>query len=64
MTSRVDSAALLAFVAQSKRPLRTRGRLELIERHWIELEALVCPLAASASGATKFLGCTAALPQT
>lgn len=56
-----DSARLLAFVAQSKRPLRTIGRLELIERHWIELEALVCPLSPGADGVIKFLGCTSAL---
>jgi hypothetical protein len=57
-----DSAALLAFVARAKRPIRTIGRLELIERHWIELEALVCPLApAHATQGGKFLGCVAAL---
>ncbi|WP_374380495.1 hypothetical protein [Dongia sp.] len=58
-----DSAALLTFVAQAKRPLRTVGRLELIERHWVELEAIVCPLAPTPSGQAKFLGCAAALPQ-
>ncbi len=54
-----DSAAFLAFVAQSRRPLRTLGHLELIERHWVELEAIVCPLAPDAKNAPKFLGCTA-----
>jgi len=54
-----DSAAFLAFVAQAKRPLRTIGRLELIERHWIELETVVCPLALGEDGNAKFLGCTA-----
>jgi hypothetical protein len=54
-----DSAAFLAFVAQAKRPLRTIGRLELIERHWIELETVVCPLAPADDGRAKFLGCTA-----
>jgi hypothetical protein len=58
-----DSAALLTFVAQAKRPLRTIGRLELIERHWIELEALICPLRPDADGRAKFLGCTAAIPR-
>ncbi|WP_374313774.1 PAS domain-containing protein [Dongia sp.] len=58
-----DSAALLTFVAQAKRPLRTIGRLELIERHWIELEALICPLRPDADGGAKFLGCTAAIPR-
>ncbi|WP_374652346.1 PAS domain-containing protein [Dongia sp.] len=58
-----DSASLLAFVAQARRPLRTIGHLELIERHWIELEALVCPLAPAATGAAQFLGCTAAIPR-
>lgn len=58
-----DSAALLTFVAQAKRPLRTIGRLELIERHWIELEALVCPLRPDGDGRAKFLGCTAAIPR-
>lgn len=56
-----DSAAFLAFVAQAKRPMRTLGRLELIERHWIELETVVCPLAPAADGSAKFLGCTAPL---
>lgn len=56
-----DSAALLAFVALAKRPLRTIGRLELSERHWVELEALICPLAAGNDGADEFLGCVAAL---
>ncbi len=56
-----DSAAFLSFVAQAKRPLRTRGRLELIERHWIELETVVCPLTPADDGTAKFLGCTAAL---
>jgi hypothetical protein len=56
-----DSAALLSFVHQNGRPMRTVGRLELIERHWIELEALICPLAPGADGLAKFLGCTAAL---
>jgi hypothetical protein len=59
-----DSAALLRFVAQSKRPLRTIGHLELIERHWIELEALVCPLAPGADGKARFIGCTCAIPKT
>ena len=59
-----DSAALLAFVRQTGRPIRTVGRLELIERHWIELEALVCPLAPGADGVAKFLGCTAPIPST
>ncbi|MBI2256054.1 MAG: PAS domain-containing protein [Proteobacteria bacterium] len=54
-----DSAAFLAFVAQAKRPLRTIGRLELIERHWIELETVVCPLAPAEDGSARFLGCTA-----
>lgn len=54
-----DSAAFLAFVAQARRPLRTIGRLELIERHWIELETVVCPLAPADNGSAKFLGCTA-----
>lgn len=58
-----DSAALLAFVAQARRPLRTIGRLELIERHWIELEALICPLAPGPAGAARFLGCTAPIPR-
>lgn len=56
-----DSANLMGFVAAAKRPLRTTGRLELIERHWIELEALVCPLSAGEDGVVKFLGCTSAL---
>jgi hypothetical protein len=56
-----DSVALLDYVSQIKRPLRTIGRLELSERYWIELEALICPLAPGPGGAPKILGCVASL---
>lgn len=57
-----DSARLMQFMTDSGRPMRTMGRLELIERHWIELEALICPLA-PLNGAPRILGCTCLLPQ-
>jgi hypothetical protein len=56
-----DSADLLSFVLRHKRPLRSIGRLELSERHWIELEALICPLAGTDGGPGRILGCVAAL---
>ncbi|TDQ82009.1 PAS domain-containing protein [Dongia mobilis] len=56
-----DSARLMQLVAQAGRPIRTIGNLELTARHWIELEALVCPLA-PADGAARFLGCSCVLP--
>lgn len=58
-----DSARLMQFMTDSGRPIRTMGRLELIERHWIELEALICPLA-PANGAARILGSTCLLPTT
>ena len=57
-----DSARLMQFLTEAGRPMRTCGRLELIERHWIELEALVCPLA-PVNGSARILGCTSLLPQ-
>lgn len=56
-----DSAELLSFVLRHKRPLRSIGRLELSERHWIELEALICPLAGADGQPGRILGCVAAL---
>jgi hypothetical protein len=56
-----DGAALLDFVYQIKRPVRTIGNLELSERYWIELEALICPLAPGPGGTAKILGCVASL---
>jgi hypothetical protein len=64
-----DSARLMQVAARAGRPVRTIGHLELIARHWIELEALICPLAPpdgaadhAAAGAARFLGCTCVLP--
>lgn len=60
-----DSVRLMQFAARAGRPIRTIGNLELTARHWIELEALVCPLApadGAMNGAARFLGCTSVLP--
>ncbi len=61
-----DSAQLLSYVSQIKQPIRTIGRLELSERHWVSLEALVCPLAGktAADGTPepgRILGCVAGI---
>jgi len=58
-----DSASLLTFVSQHFQPLHTIGRLELAERHWVELEALICPLAGATPADSRILGCVAALDQ-
>lgn len=56
-----DSAALLDWVSATGRALRTVGHLELSDRHWIKLEAVICPLAYGADGVKKILGCVAAI---
>jgi hypothetical protein len=60
-----DFTRYLDMVAKIGKPYRSLGRLDLVERNWVEFEALLCPLLGPDSAAGGFfLGVAAEVDET